>query len=315
MAKEKLNLEELKEKGLAHLAELLEAEEKDEDDEDVELDDEKDDESEEKDEDDEKEVKESAFDQFVAGIELNESEVQKMKDVFDAAVAEKAAELSEAKLADLDSKIEARLAEQEEKNDKHISNYLDFVVEGWVKENQVEIEKQVKVDLAESFLGKLKDLFEEHSIILESNEAVEQIAEAKEEVESVRAELAEAVAALADSKKQIFAMQVEKAIASLSEGMVETQKARFGDLVGELEIDIKEGIDSVVERITNVKEVFIKESSIKSEENLEDKIVESEIQEVEEVKETITESEKPEVDEKMARYLAAATKGFRALKR
>lgn len=314
MAKEKLNLEELKEKGLAHLAELLEAEEKDEDDEDVELDDE-DDESDEKDEDDEKEVKESAFDQFVAGIELNESDVQKMRDVFTAAVAEKAAELSEAKLAALDSKIEARLAEQEEKNDKHISNYLDFVVEGWVKENQVEIEKQVKVDLAESFLGKLKDLFEEHSIILESDEAIDQIAEAKAEAESAREELAEAINALAESKKLVFGLQVEKAITELSEGMVETQKSRFADLVGELEIDIKEGIDSVVERITNVKEVFIKESSIKSEENLEDKIVESEIQEADEVKETITESEKPEVDEKMARYLAAATKGFRALKR
>lgn len=313
MAKEKLNLEELKEKGLAHLAELLEAEEKDDEDE-VELDDEDSDE-EDKDDKEDKEVKESAFDQFVAGIELNESDVQKMRDVFGAAVAEKAAEISESKLAELDSKIEAHLAEQEAKNDVHISNYLDFVVEGWVKENQVQIENQVKVELAESFLGKLKGLFEEHSIILESAESIEQITEAKQEVESVRSELTEAVAALADAKKQIFAMQVEKVISELSEGMIETQKIRFADLVGELEIDIKEGIESVETRLKNVKEVFIKESTVESEEKIEDKIVESEIQESEEVNEPITESEKPVVDEKMARYLAAATKGFTALKR
>lgn len=316
MAKEKLNLEELKEKGLMHLAELLEGEKKDDEDE-ADLDDEKDEvEDDEEEEDDDKEekddVKESVFSKAVEGLDLQESDVAKMKEVFDTAVEARVKELTEAKLVALDEMVTARLEDQIEKNDKHISNYLDFVVEGWVKTNQLEIERQMKVELAESFLGKLKGLFEDHSVILESDEKIDQIQEAQEQVKAAKQELAEALEALAESKKFIFAGEVKAVIAELAEGFSDVQKEKFGQLVGEIDIDIKEGIDDVKSRLAALKEGFVKEFVIESEDKLEDKIIESEVQEVEKKEENIQESQKPELDEKMASYIAAAKKGLRA---
>lgn len=315
MKKQQLDLEDLKSKGLNHLAELLgEAEKKDEEDE-AEYDDEGEESEDKEDKEDEDEVKEStAFEKAVEGLELQESDVTKMKDVFNAAVEERAAVLVESKLAGIEKTIEEKLQEQQEANDKHIANYLDFVVEGWVKDNQVEIERQVKVDLAESFMHKLKSLFEEHSMIIESDESLDKIAEAQAEVESVKSELAEAVEMIAEARKEVFALRVEKVIAELSEGMTETQKERFSSLVGEVDVDIKESIDSIKDRLENMKEIFINGSAVnESEVKTEEVVIEEEIQESE-VKEEIVESkEQPiELDEKMAKYVSAINRSFSA---
>lgn len=308
MANEKLNLEELKEKGLIHLAELLESK-SEEDEDDVDYDDE--DEETETEKKGEK-VEESAFEKAVEGLELQEGDIAKMKEAFIAAVEEKAAAMLESKLEALNTKVEKALEESQEANDKHIANYLDFVVEGWVKDNQVELERQVKVDLAESFMSKLKALFVEHEMILESDETVDQIAEAKAETASVQAELEEAVDALAEAKKEVFALQVEKVIADLSEGMTETQKERFAQLVGEVDVEIKEGVSAVREKLLGVKEIFTKEVVTESEEKTEEVVIEEEVQESE-VKEEIVESEaKPQLDEKMASYVKSLNRGFSA---
>lgn len=313
MAKEKLNLDELKEKGLVHLAALLESKsEEDEPDFDEKNEKTETDKDEKKEDDSEKkeEVKESAFDTFIAGLELQEADIEKMKEAFASAVEARATELSESKLAGLETQIEKSLQEQAEANDKHVANYLDFVVEGWMKDNQVEIERQVKVDLAESFLTKLKGLFEEHSLVLESDEKVDQIAEANAITESVREELKEAVDALAESKKQVFAFQVDKVVAELTEGMTDTQRERFVALAHEIEVDLKEGIEAAREKLVGAKDIFTKDFS-ESEEKKEEVVLESEVQEKPEVKEEIVESEgKPQLDEKMASYVKAINRGF-----
>ena len=315
MAKEKLELEELRKKGLNHLAELLEAKVEDEEDEP-----EFDDEGEEKsklEKSDKKEVKESAFDKAVEGLALEESDVQKMKDVFNTAVEERAKELSESALASLDAKIKKTLQEQEEKQDKHISNYLDFVVEGWVKDNAIEIEKQVKVDLAESFLGKLKALFEEHDMILESDEKIDQIQEAQSEVDLAKQELNEALEALAETKQTLFAIQVKGVITELSEGMTEMQKERFKTICEDVEVEVKEGVESVKARLLNLKDVFVNDSTTITEsvEKTAELVIEEEVKEVEVKEEKIDESEKVEIDPKMASYVSAIKRSFSALNR
>lgn len=313
MAKEKLELEELREKGLNHLAELLEG--KDEEDE-PDFDDE-DEEKSKLEKSDKEEVKESAFDKAVEGLALEESDVQKMKDVFNAAVEERAKALSEESLAELNSKIEKTLQEQEEKQDKHISNYLDFVVEGWVKDNAIEIEKQVKVDLAESFLGKLKALFEEHDMILESDEKIDQIQEAQSEVDLAKQELNEALEALAETKQTLFAIQVKGVITELSEGMTEMQKERFKTICEDVEVEVKEGVESVKARLLNLKDVFVNDSTTITEsvEKTAELVIEEEVKEVEVKEEKIDESEKVEIDPKMASYVSAIKRSFSALNR
>ena len=45
-----------------------------------------------------------------------------------------------------------------------VDSYLNYVVEEWMKENQIAIERGIKGEIVEDFIGGLKKLFEDHYI-------------------------------------------------------------------------------------------------------------------------------------------------------
>ena len=45
-----------------------------------------------------------------------------------------------------------------------VDNYLDYVVEEWIKENEVAIESGIRSEIAEDFIGGLKTLFTQNYI-------------------------------------------------------------------------------------------------------------------------------------------------------
>ena len=45
-----------------------------------------------------------------------------------------------------------------------VDGYLDYVVQEWMKENELAIERGLKGEIAEDFITGLKSLFEEHYI-------------------------------------------------------------------------------------------------------------------------------------------------------
>ena len=57
-----------------------------------------------------------------------------------------------------------QLHEDFEKLTDRMDNYLDYVVEEWVKENKLAIESGIRNELTEDFIGGLKTLFKEHYV-------------------------------------------------------------------------------------------------------------------------------------------------------
>jgi hypothetical protein len=45
-----------------------------------------------------------------------------------------------------------------------VDAYMNYVVEEWMKENEIAIERGLKGEIAEDFISGLKSLFEEHYI-------------------------------------------------------------------------------------------------------------------------------------------------------
>lgn len=296
-----IDLEDLKSKGLVHLAELLESEKKDEEDE-PELDDESDEKDDEEESDDEKaEVKESSFEQFASGLSLQESEIEQMRLIFETAVQSKADSLAEQKMVELEARVQLQMQEQE----KTQSAYLDFVVESWIKKNELEIENQLKVNLAENLLGKLAQILNEHSMILSSDEEISAIQEAEKKLAGKEAELQEAVVALADASSALFATNLKLEAEKMASSLSQEKKTKFMESISEIEIDSNELIESVVEKFKTVFADVSKTEEISGN----DVVIEEEIQ-IQEQSDS-----KKELDGKMGEYLRAAVKGFSALKR
>ena len=310
MSKENLpSAEELRKKGLNHLAELLEAKVEDEEDE-PEFDDEDKEKSKKDDEKSEEEVKEG----IESVLNIEGADKEKIKGLFEAAVAERVAE----QLASLEESVAAKIEAKSAESDALVKSYLDFVVEGWVKEQEPVLVKASKVELAESMLCQLKAIFEEHSFLLESDEKHDALEESKNEVASVRGELNDAVTLLSEAKaeiaslkQEIFGQKVAGIIDSLSEGMTQTQSERFSAIVGETEVDIAESLETIEQRLKVLKDAFIAESvsTQDSEIKIEESVVEQEV-DAKELKES-----KPALDPKMALYVKAIGRNFSANKR
>ena len=83
-------------------------------------------------------------------------------------------------------KLEEELESTREDLVEKVDNYLNYVVEQWMEENQLAVEQGLRTEVAEEFMGKLKDLFVESYIEVPESKVdlVDELAESVEELES-----------------------------------------------------------------------------------------------------------------------------------
>ena len=170
---------------------------------------------------------------LVAGQDdLSEEFKTKAATVFESAVNSKVKEIAEAMEADVQTNYEQDIAKAKEELTEKVDSYLSYVVEEWMKENEIALERGIKGEIAEDFISGLKKLFAEHYIdvpdekynVLEDqaskieelekklNEQIEKNVELnKDNAEKTRNEIMSEVAAdLADTAKEKFAKLAEE---------------------------------------------------------------------------------------------------------
>ena len=96
--------------------------------------------------------------------DLSEEFKRKAATVFEAAVKSKIRDevvrIEEEYKSELDESIEETKEELSEK----VDTYLNYVVEEWMKENELAVERGLKGEIAEDFISGLKTLFEDHYV-------------------------------------------------------------------------------------------------------------------------------------------------------
>jgi hypothetical protein len=303
------DLEKLKADGLSNLAELLEsAADKEEAKADAE-DDEDEDEGEDK-----KEAKcesEINFASLAEGFDLPAEFLEKAEVAFKHAVNEQAEVLMQDKYAALDEKVSAALVEQEKEADAEIDAYLSFVAEEWVNENAVELENNIKVQLAESFIDGLRKLFVEHNIDI-PDESVSMVEQTKAEYQELKGTLLSAIARLEEAEGTIEALRKEAAMSEITKDMTEAEAEKFVAVVESLGIEtadeltakakvLVEGFRAVGKKTEEVKEE-------QTEEVASEEVVTESVKEIE-VPENKEEVKSPSIDPKVAQYLAYGKRG------
>jgi hypothetical protein len=139
----------------------------------------------------EAEVSES-FESIFEGMEISEEFKSKISLVFEAAVHEAA----ETKVAEITANLEEEFAAQLEESVseameevvENLNNYLDYIVSEWMEENAVAIESGIKVQMAESLMDGLKELFYEHNVDIDDT-TVDVVADLEEEIASLKEEV------------------------------------------------------------------------------------------------------------------------------
>lgn len=90
--------------------------------------------------------------------------ISQLEAIFEAAVKEK----SDSKVNNIVTKIDENVASYLENVTntlvEKVDDYLDYVVEEWMQDNTLAVEQGIKTQIAENFIGGLKNLFENHYI-------------------------------------------------------------------------------------------------------------------------------------------------------
>jgi len=211
------------------------------------------------------------------GEDLSEDFKLKATTIFEAAVAGRIAEeratLEEefaAAKVELEESFEAARAELVEELSTQVSDYLDYVVEQWMAENQVAIESSLNAQIAEEFMGKLKTLFAESYIHVpeEKIDVVEELAAKLEEIESKYNSVVEENIELrgiveTNTQSEIFD--------EVSEGLVMTQVEKFRTLAEGVSFD---SADTYRKKLEIVKEQYFAEKKADVKEIVEQEMVE-----------------------------------------
>ena len=178
-------------------------------------------------------------DALLYGEDLTEEFKVKAATIFEAAVMTRVkAEthtLAEAFDARLDE--EAELAKEEiiEK----VDGYLNFIVEQWMSDNEIAIEKGLKTDILEGFVDGLKTLFQENYIEV-PEERFDVVGDLQEQVNFLESKLDESLEQNVSMSKQINEMTRDSVTDSFCESMTDTEVEKFKSLAEELSYDSEE---------------------------------------------------------------------------
>jgi len=124
------------------------------------------------------------------GEDLSEEFKAKAVTIFEASIKAKLVEEIENLESEYETKVNEKVEETKSEIVEKVDAYLNYVVEEWMKENELAIEKGLRAEITEDFIGGLKSLFESHYInvpqekydVIEAQTA--EIEKLKEEVNS-----------------------------------------------------------------------------------------------------------------------------------
>ena len=203
-------------------------------------------------------MKESV-DEMFAGADLSEEFKEKATVVFEAAVNaklhEEVARIEEQFEAKLDEQVELAISEIVEK----VDNYLDYVVEQWMEDNKLAIERGIRGEIAESFLEGLKDLFIEHNVNLPEEEA-DVVADIVDQLEETEAKLNAAINETIELKKALTESKKSEILESYTKNLTQTQAEKFRALTEGVDYtdlaDLKRKVKIISEQYFGTKSIL-----------------------------------------------------------
>ena len=198
---------------------------------------------------------------IVNGEELSEDFKTKASTIFEAAVAakvisevnERAEKLEEDYKEELSKAKEELTSSMTEKTD----GYLSYVVEEWMKENELAVERGVRSELVEDFMSGLKNLFTEHYIDI-PEEKVDLVDDLFEKVEELEQKLDESINSNVETKQELSKYKKDEALRTVSEDLADTEKEKLGKLSDGVDFEDEK---QYKEKLEVIKENYFPQSS------------------------------------------------------
>jgi hypothetical protein len=192
------------------------------------------------------------IDALFTGEELTEDFRTKATTIFEAAVNERVTAIEE----ELTDNHNTQLAEQVESITDELTtkvdDYLGYVVEQWMKDNELAITNGLRTEIAEDFMVGLKNLFEE-SYIDVPDEKTDLIEELATKVSDLEDSLNEQITNNVELRKDILESTCDGVFSEVSRDLADTEVEKLRSLVEGIEYETE---DQYREKINVIKESY-----------------------------------------------------------
>lgn len=228
---------------------------------------------------------------LIGDEKLTEEFKAKAATIFEAAIKSKL-KVEKQKIEDgykkkLKEEVDTAKAELVEK----VDSYLNYVVEEWMKQNEIAIERGIKGEIAEDFISGLKKLFEDHYINV-PDEKYDVLEDQASKIEELNKKLNEQIEANVKLNSEIGKLTRQDIIDGVSSDLTDTNKEKFKKLAEEIEYS---NADEFKNKVTTIKESYFNTSKEISSKNEIDNVAEGETTQV-------------DLSNAMTAYTAAITK-------
>jgi hypothetical protein len=176
---------------------------------------------------------------LLQGENLSEEFQEKARTIFESALRSKVSVIRESLEAQYEEALLEEVEAIKESLEERVDAYLEYVAEEWVTENALAIEKGLKEEMTESFLGGLKGLFEEHYVTIpeEKYDVLESMVEKLDEMEE---KLNEQIDKNVQLNKRLSESVADHIFDAVSSGLATTQKEKLASLAESVEFDSEE---------------------------------------------------------------------------
>jgi len=191
---------------------------------------------------------------------ISEEFKSKVSTIFEARVADRVTQIeeeTEAKYAGmLEEAVESIRADLTEK----VDDYLSYVVEQWMKDNEIAIESGLRSELTEDFIAGMRNLFAEHYIDVPA-EKVDLVDELAGKVEELESKLNEEIERAIDLKKSLVESRKVEMTREVCEGLTDTQVEKIKSLAESVEFSTE---DEYKQKLETIRENYFPSNAKKA---------------------------------------------------
>ena len=229
-------------------------------------------------------------DALIKDEDLSEEFKNKATTIFEAAVKAKITEHKDRLNAEFEKKLNEEIEVEKERLSEKVDSYLTYVVEEWMKENSIAIERGIKGEIAEDFITGLKKLFEDHYIDV-PDEKYNVLEDQAQKIEELEKRLNEEIQKSVELNKTNSEYKINDVINEISSDLADSQKEKFNKLSEEVEYSNEEEFKS---KLKTIKESYFGEKKSSSD--------------IDDVNVSDNQVDTAELSNTMARYTAAISK-------
>ena len=182
--------------------------------------------------------------------DLSEEFKEKAATIFETAVKTRIQEQTKILEAQYEEKLSAEKETVKEAMVEKVDSYLNYVVEEWMKENELAVERGIRTEIAEDFITGLKGLFKEHYIEV-PEEKYNVLDDLTNQVKDLESKLNEQIEKNVNLSKVVSESEKTTLINDVSADLAETEKEKFAKMAENVEFDsapkFKEKLETVKE--------------------------------------------------------------------